>query len=190
MDKLNKCIPQERIQMKFEEILDLDDLDKKIIGVLQNHPDLNNQEIATEIHLNPVVVESRVLKLKRRNILSEKFGVDFDRSEIRLAQIELEVRNVNEMWNRLEKCPYISNCFKTTGESNMIVEIFAPSSRSVDNFVDFCLRKDKNVDSIKTKFILSSMRRYPSHINFDFEKFESGNFKNDCWCYSPHVKKR
>jgi DNA-binding Lrp family transcriptional regulator len=175
--------------MKFEEMLDLDDLDKKIIGILQSYPDLNKDEIAEDIHLNPVVVESRILKLKRRNILSEKIGVDFNSVDIKLAQIELEVRNVDEIWNRITKCPYISNCFKVTGETNMIVEIFAPSLRSVDNFVDFCLRKDKNINSIKTKFILSSLRRYPSYLNFNFEKFEQGNFKDDCWCQSPDRKK-
>ena len=176
--------------MKFEELLSLDDIDKKIISILQAEPELTPAEIAEKILISAVIVESRIMKLKRRNLLSERIGVNFDTTNIRLARIDLEVRDVDEVWQRLNRCPYISNCFKMTGNTNMMIEVFAPSPRSIDHFVDFCLRKDPSIVSIKTNFIITTLHRYPSYISFDFDKFESGNFEKDCWCRSPKGIKR
>ena len=128
--------------MSFEALLTLDPINKQIISILQQEPELTPSEIAQQTMLNPAIVENRIMKLQRRDLLTAQTGVDIKDTNIRLARIDLVVRNVDSVWTRLNKCPYISNCFKMTGDTNLMLEIFSPSSKAVDHFVDFCFRND------------------------------------------------
>jgi DNA-binding Lrp family transcriptional regulator len=166
--------------MKYDEILDIDDTDKEIIRILQDEPELTHQEIADKIHKSQPAVGARVIKLKRKKLLSEMIGAEFDKIDVKLARVDIMAKNVEELWERLRDCPYISNCFKMTGEYNIMIEIIAPTVKTIDHFVDVCLRKDPNILGVRTNFIIDSVRRYVIPLSFDIEKYDEANCNVDC----------
>ena len=109
---------------------------------------------------------ARVIKLKRKNLLSQVIGAEFDKIDVKLARIDISAKNVDALWERLRDCPYISNCFKMTGDYNIMIEIIAPSVKTIDHFVDTCLRKDPDILAVRTNFIIDSIHRYVIPISF------------------------
>ena len=166
--------------MKYDELLDIDDTDKEIIKILQEDPELTHQEIADKIHKSQPAVGARVIKLKRKNLLSQVIGAEFDKIDVKLARIDISAKNVDALWERLRDCPYISNCFKMTGDYNIMIEIIAPSVKTIDHFVDTCLRKDPDILAVRTNFIIDSIHRYVIPISFDIEKYDNANCSADC----------
>jgi len=166
--------------MKYDDILEVDDTDKEIIRLLQDNPELTHQEVADKIHKSQPAVGARVIKLKRKGLLTESVGADLNRIEVKLARIDIQTKNVEEIWERLKNCVYVSNCFKLTGDYNIMIEIVAPNVKTIDKFVDSCLRKDPNVLAVRTNFIIDSVRRYVIPLSFEIEKYEEANCNMDC----------
>ena len=135
--------------MKYDELLKIDDTDKHIIEILQEDPDTTHSVIAEKVRKSQPAVGARIIKLKRKFLLTEHVGAEFDKIPIKLARIEISATNVHTLWKRFESCPHIINCFKVTGAFNLLIEIVAPNVKSIDIFVDECLRKDSGVHKIK-----------------------------------------
>jgi DNA-binding Lrp family transcriptional regulator len=160
--------------MNFDQLLDVDDTDKKIIELIQKNPDITHSEIADKVRKSQPAIGARIIKLKRKNLLSQQIGAEFKQIDIKLARIDVAAKNVEEIWDRFDKCPYIINVFKTTGDYNLIIEVAAPDVKTIDSFVDSCLRTDPDISNIKVNFIIDSLHTYIVPISFNIEKFANG----------------
>lgn len=166
--------------MKYDQILEIDDTDKEIIEILQKEPEMTHALIAEKVRKSQPAIGARIIKLKRKNLLSEIVGADFNRLDLKLARIELATKNVDTIWKRFENCPYIVNCFKLTGEFNLMIEIVAPNVATIEKFVDNCLRKDPVIIDIRMNFIIDSLRKYIVPLHFDIEKYEDTGCLYEC----------
>ena len=166
--------------MKYDDLLEIDDVDKQIIEILQNNPEITHSEIADKVHKSQPAVGARIIKLKRKNLLGQLVGAEFKEIDIKLARIDIAAKNVEELWERFGNCSYIVNCFKITGDYNITIEIVAPNVKTIDQFVDMCLRKDPNIINIRTNFIIDSLRRYVVPLAFDIEKYEERGCTFEC----------
>ena len=61
----------------ISETFGLDDLDKSIITLLQNQPNITHSKIAKEIGRSQPAVGSRIHRLEERGIVSAQFGLNF-----------------------------------------------------------------------------------------------------------------
>jgi Lrp/AsnC family transcriptional regulator, leucine-responsive regulatory protein len=166
--------------MKYDDVLDIDETDKKIIALLQNDPEMTHSDIAEKVHKSQPAVGARIIKLKRKHLLKEIIGAEFKELDLKLARIDIFAKNVPTLWKRFYDCPYITNCFKVTGEYNLSVEIVAPDVKSIDLFVDNCLRKEESIINIRTNFIIDSMRKYIVPLSFEIEKYELYGCSFEC----------
>lgn len=166
--------------MKYDEILEIDDTDKAIISILQEEPDTTHSVIAEKVHKSQPAVGARIIKLKRKNLLAESVGAEFDKLDIKLARIEISAKSVEEIWERFQSCPHVINCFKMTGIFNLMIEIVAPNVRTIENFVDSCLRKDPLIKDIRVNFVIDSLRKYVVPLNFEIERYEDHGCSYEC----------
>jgi Lrp/AsnC family leucine-responsive transcriptional regulator len=160
--------------MNYDTLLDIDSTDKKIIELMQKNPELTHSEIADKIRKSQPAIGARVIKLKRKHLITQQIGAEFKELDIKLARVDLSAKNVEELWNRFAKCPYIINVFKSTGDYNIIIEVAAPDVKTIDNFVDSCLRNDPDISSIRVNFVIDSLNPYIVPLSFDIEKFVNG----------------
>ncbi len=158
--------------MKYDELLKIDDTDKQIIEILQEDPDTTHSVIAEKVRKSQPAVGARIIKLKRKFLLTEHIGAEFDKIPIKLARIEISATNIHTLWKRFKSCPHIINCFKVTGSYNLLIEIVAPNVKSIDIFVDECLRKDKGVHKIRCNYVIDSLRPYVVPLSFEIERFD------------------
>ena len=166
--------------MKYDEILKIDESDKKIIELLQANPKITHVEIADKIHKSQPAVGARIIKLKRKYLLAERIGVEFNKLPLKFARIEIAANRVDQIWPKFKKCPHIINSFKMTGEYNIMIEIVAPNVKTVDKFVDDCLRQDDSITSIRTNFVIDSLRAYVVPLSFDIERLEDHGCQFEC----------
>jgi Lrp/AsnC family leucine-responsive transcriptional regulator len=166
--------------MKYNEILEIDDTDKEIIELLQKNPDITHSEIAEKVHKSQPAVGARIIKLKRKHLLTTRIGAEFDKLSIKLARIEIAAKNVSDIWEKFGKCPHIINCFKMTGDYNLMIEIVAPNVKSIDRFVDECLREDPSIIAIRSNFVIDTLRTYVIPLSFDVERLEEFGCSYEC----------
>jgi DNA-binding Lrp family transcriptional regulator len=155
----------------FNKKLKIDEIDKTIITLLQENPDMTHSEISQKVHKSQPAVGARIIKLKRKNLICEQIGVNFKVVDIKIAKVEMMVKNVAEVLEKVQECPFVLHAFKISGNYNLCVLISAPDIKTVDKMVDFCYRSDSNVLTVNVSYIISSVKDLILPINFDIEHF-------------------
>ncbi len=166
--------------MKYNDMLKIDETDKKIISILQEDPETTHSAIAEQVHKSQPAVGARIIKLRRKHLITESVGAEFNKLDIKFARIELSTKNVSDIWKRFDKCPHVINCFKMTGEFNLMIEIIAPNVKTIESFVDTCLRKDPLILDIRTNFVIDSLRKYVVPLYFEIEKYDESGCSYEC----------
>jgi DNA-binding Lrp family transcriptional regulator len=168
----------------FNKKLTIDEVDKTIITLLQSNPDMTHSEIAAKVHKSQPAVGARIIKLKRKNLICKTVGVNFRKVDIKIAKVEMMVKNVSEIMTKIEQCPFVLHAFKISGNYNLCIMISAPDIQTVDKMVDLCYRSDPNVFTINVSYIISSVKDLIMPINFDIEHFDEFGCGQNC-----HVRK-
>ena len=165
----------------FNEKLKIDEVDKQIIQLLQNNPDMTHSEISEKVHKSQPAVGARIIKLRRKNLLNTQIGVNFKKVDIKLAKVTMLVKNVGDILSKMEKCPFVLHAFKISGTTNLLVFIAAPDIKTIDLMVDLCWRKHPDIMTINVSYIISSVKDLILPVNFDIEFFgEFGCGREGC----------
>ncbi|MHA1646229.1 MAG: Lrp/AsnC family transcriptional regulator [Promethearchaeota archaeon] len=166
--------------MDYNQILGIDNTDKKIIELLQENPEITHSEIAKKVNKSQPAVGARIIKLKRKFLLSEQMGAVMNEIPIKYAKVELQAKNVKDLWIKFSRCPNIINAFKITGKYNILVEVVAPSVQMIDKFIDNCLRKDPSVMDVQTTYIIRSLHPHILPLSFNIDQFATVGCNIDC----------
>lgn len=128
----------------------LDDIDRKIIDLLQKNPNLSQNDIAKNVELSQPSISARIKKLKEYGLLAWNVGVNIKKAGLHVAKIELKH---DVKIDNMESCPYILGAIET--EETKIIFIVSEDFSSLESIA----KKRFEVDKIKP--ILSS---YPDFI--------------------------
>ncbi|MFX1307110.1 MAG: winged helix-turn-helix transcriptional regulator, partial [Promethearchaeota archaeon] len=69
----------------FNELLSIDNDDKKIIEMIEKNPDITHSDIAKEIDKSQPAVGARIIKLERKNLLTKQVGFNIRKVDIKVA---------------------------------------------------------------------------------------------------------
>ncbi|MEM1513943.1 MAG: winged helix-turn-helix transcriptional regulator [Candidatus Thermoplasmatota archaeon] len=94
----------------------IDNIDKKIISLLQKNPNISQNEIAKEVELSQPSVSARIKRMREIGILAFMFGIDIKRVGLHVAKIEINKNEKNEF---IKDCPYILSIIETV-EKNIL----------------------------------------------------------------------
>lgn len=155
--------------MNFNEILKIDETDKKIIMLLQENPDLTHSEIAEKVGKSQPAVGARIIKLKRKNLVATQVGMNFKKLDLKLAYVTMNLKNPQAIIPKLAECPFIIHAFKTSGATNIFALIGGADIGEIDKLIDQCIRGDSNVSNITVNFILTSAKDLILPLNFEIE---------------------
>ncbi len=158
--------------MNFNELLKIDDVDKKIIMLLQENPDMTHSDIADKVGKSQPAVGARIIKLKRKFMIATQVGLNFKKVDLKIAWVTFTLKNPQEVLSQLEQCPFIIHAFKTSGATNVSVLIGAADMQDIDYIVDVCFRSDANISNITVNFFLQSVKDLILPLNFDIENAE------------------
>lgn len=156
----------------FNELLKIDDDDKKIIEMIERDPDITHSVIAKEIEKSQPAVGARIIKLERKHLLTKQVGFDVKEVDIKVVIVYISTKDVDKIVAKIEDCPFINHAFKISGEYNLLCFITASDLQTIERLIDLCFRRDPDVINVKTSILIESIHSFVVPIDFTIENFD------------------
>ncbi len=143
----------------------LDEIDKKIVSILQKEGRLSNKELAERINLTTTPTLERVRRLEKNNVIQgytailnkESIGKGFSA----FVSVTLSVHQLNlmgEFTDAIKSIPEILACYNTTGEGDFLLHIVAKDVKDFEQFLRAKLTTLPDVQRLHTSIVLSTIK--------------------------------
>jgi Lrp/AsnC family transcriptional regulator, leucine-responsive regulatory protein len=143
----------------------LDDMDLKILAILQKDGRITNFKLAKKIGLTPAPTLMRVKKLEQAGYIKrfvalldpEKLGLPI----LAFVHVILEAHNRQtaiDFMQAMKKYPEVLECHHIAGDEDFLLKVAAASPAEYENFVLEKLTKVGGIEKVKTTFVLSSSK--------------------------------
>ncbi len=153
----------------FGKKFKLDKRDKEIITLLQENPQLTEEELAEKLGLSTEIVGARITKLLRANLLEKRYGVSFKKTDLVLARVDFYAKNPDQVMKQFGNCPFGLNLYKISGSRNFSIELVGADMTQIEGIIDACFRTNPNIENIKTCYVFDSSQDIILRMNFDLE---------------------
>jgi Lrp/AsnC family leucine-responsive transcriptional regulator len=130
----------------------LDEIDYKILKILQEDGKVSNQDLAGRVGLSPSPCLRRVRALEQSGVIRQYVAL-LDSGEIGLglhAIVELRLEHqtrtaAQRLEKELSKYPQVLECYLMTGEWDYALHVVA---RDLDDYRDFCINCLSNLPGV------------------------------------------
>lgn len=143
----------------------LDEVDKKILNILQENGRITNTELASRVGISPPPVLERVKKLEKKGFIKKYVALlDADsigKGTMALVSVSLDrhlIKSIDQFTRAIEKLPEVMECYHITGEEDYLLKVAIKDIHEYENFVLKKLTKIPAIDKIKTSFVLSTVK--------------------------------
>jgi DNA-binding Lrp family transcriptional regulator len=147
----------------------MDNIDKKIITVLQKNARMTNADLAEKIGMTRSPVFERVKKLERTGVITKYIAlVNPDMVGIRcFTYIEVTlIRHGQEAVERfidsITKLHEVMECHHITGEADFLLKVATKDIAEYEDFILHKLTALPDVRNLKTMVVLSTMKNETS----------------------------
>ena len=143
----------------------IDDLDKKILEILQSRAKITNAKLSEEIGLSPAPTLERVKKLEQMGIITsyhaklniEKIGLGV--TTFVLATLNGHNRaNIEGFIEEINKIPEVVECHHITGAGDFILKVIAKDIASYQKLMLEKVSDIKQVDNMQSMVVLSTFK--------------------------------
>jgi Lrp/AsnC family transcriptional regulator len=152
--------------------LKLDDIDRQIITLVQEDPNLTHTQIAERINRSQPTVGMRIKKLEKSGILQFQPGINFKKVELFLATVEVNSSNPEEIMEMAACCPFMLNAFRLSGEHNICILLASSKLDKLDAIINYHFRKNQEVSSVSMEIVTDIAKDFILPIDFDSEHHE------------------
>jgi DNA-binding Lrp family transcriptional regulator len=147
----------------------LDQLDKKILAILQKNAKITNAQLSKEIGLSPAPTLERVKKLEQTGVI-QSYHAKLDPSKIGLGvstfvHVGLKghnKENINTFLNAIQGIDEITECHHVTGSGDFVLKIIAPDINSYQRLMLEKVSEIPVVDNLQSMVILSTLKETKS----------------------------
>jgi DNA-binding Lrp family transcriptional regulator len=148
-----------------------DDIDKKILNILQNNSKLTHKEIAEKLYLSRTPVFDRIKKLERKGVIKKYIAllnpVKINKNLKVLCFITLKAHGleaVNLFQKEIEKKSCVMECFHIAGNYDFFLKVIVKDIEEYQKFVLNDLSEIKNISQVNSSFVLGELKY---KLNFD-----------------------
>ncbi len=140
----------------------LDDLDIKILNILQENGRTKRSQIADDIGMSIPSISERLHKLEERNIIQGYFAkvnrknFGYDIMVFILINMESS-KHFKTLISKVEKIPEILECHSILGDASHILKVIVKNSESLERLLGD-IQSWPGVINTKTYFILSTIK--------------------------------
>ncbi|ACK50588.1 transcriptional regulator, AsnC family [Methylocella silvestris BL2] len=144
----------------------IDEIDRKIIGAVQDDGRITTQELAERVGLSPSPCARRVRLLEQSGVI-KKYAAIIDQTKVGLpisafASVKLERQregDLDRFAKAVERWPEVVDCYLMTGQRDYLLRIVARDLESYERFLKDKLTRLDGVASIETSFALGQVKR-------------------------------
>lgn len=155
--------------MKRDEIsmlYGLDEIDLRIVAVLQEEASIENQELARRVHLSPAPCLRRVRRLKEDGIIKQTVAL-IDPARLGMtvevyAFIALENQRTasgQQFETMLRRRPEVVECVRLSGAYDYLLKVVVESIEAYSAFVDKYVITLSAIRSVNSSFVLGVLKR-------------------------------
>lgn len=146
--------------MSIENLI-IDDLDKKIIGLLQKNASLTNNEIAKQIDLSTSATHERIRKLHANGIIRKVSAFiqasAIDRSLCAFIYVLIDTPHHSKNFlEEIIKHPAVMECHHITGEYSYLLKVRVKNTHELELFITESLKTKLGIIRTLTQIVLSS----------------------------------
>lgn len=143
----------------------LDDIDKKIIQILQQEGRITNSELAKRIGLTTTPTLERVRRLERQNVI-KGYVAQLNKKEIgrgftAFVQVTLSVHQLNlmeEFSAAIQNIPEILACYHTTGEGDFLLHVVAKDTTDYEQLLRNKLTALPDIERLHTSIVMKTIK--------------------------------
>jgi DNA-binding Lrp family transcriptional regulator len=143
----------------------LDQIDRKVLDILQGNAKITNAQLSKEIGLSPAPTLERVKKLEQQGII-QSYHAQLDREKVGLGvttfiQVTLtgHKKDVTESFvRRVGEVPEIIECHHITGSGDFLLKVISKDIPSYQKLLLECINEIEEVASTQTMVILSTFK--------------------------------
>lgn len=146
----------------------LDEIDIKILKLLQENGKITNVQLSSEVNLSPAPTLERVRKLESMGFI---FSYHALLNPVKLG-LQLTVYTevgfnlgvegaLDSFLEQIRSFPEVTECSHITGEYDLIMKIYAPDISSYQEFIMKKLLSSKFVSKINSKIVLGVVKDSP-----------------------------
>jgi len=143
----------------------LDELDLKILRILQDDSRLTTKELAAKVNLSTTPVFERLKRLENSGIIkkyvaildAEKLNRGFEvYCSVKLKQMSRDI--ANDFTSMIHKIPQVSECYNIAGEYDYLLKIRAASMKDYNEFVINVLGTIDSIGSVQSSFVMNEIK--------------------------------
>jgi DNA-binding Lrp family transcriptional regulator len=154
----------------ISEKLKLDDIDRKIISLVQEDPNMTHTKIAKKINRSQPTVGMRIKKLEKSGVLQFQPGINFKKVNLYLAIVELKSKDPGEIMDMAKFCPFMLNAFRVSGDHNLCIMLASSDLQKLDNVINYHFRKNHDVKSVSMEIVSDIAKDFILPVDFDSEE--------------------
>jgi DNA-binding Lrp family transcriptional regulator len=151
----------------LSEKLQLDDIDKKIITLVQEDPNLTHTEIASHINRSQPTVGMRIKKLESEGILQFQPGINFRKVDLYLAMVEMKTKNPEKIMEMAKYCPFMLNAFRISGDKNLCILLTSSQIIKLEKIVNYHFRNNPDIVTASMELITDIAKDFILPIDFN-----------------------
>jgi DNA-binding Lrp family transcriptional regulator len=143
----------------------LDELDRQILGQLQDDASVSSAELARRVGLSAPGLQKRLRKLRENGAIARQVAL-LDREAIGLdllcfVHVTLahhQPDGVSGFRRAVQDMPEVLECHHLTGEFDYLLKVVAANHRELEQFLVNRLTPTPGVDKIRTSIVLNEIK--------------------------------
>ncbi|MFX1479884.1 MAG: Lrp/AsnC family transcriptional regulator [Promethearchaeota archaeon] len=164
----------------ISEKIGIDQIDCKIMDLIQKAPNLTHTEIANHVNRSQPTVGMRIKKLEKLGVLKYQAGINIKVADLCFARIEVQTKMPKKTIEIVKRCPFMLNAFRLSGNSNISILLVGLKFSDIDNIVNLHFRNDPEVIEVHIDVITDVVNDFvlPIDLNLEFGELDLGS----CCC--------
>ena len=143
----------------------LDQIDRKVLDILQSNAKITNAQLSKEIGLSPAPTLERVKKLETSGII-QSYHAHLDREKVGLgvttfvmvALVGHKKQVTDSFVQRVNEIPEIIECHHITGSGDFLLKVISKDINSYQKLMLEVINEIEEVASTQTMVILSTFK--------------------------------
>jgi Lrp/AsnC family leucine-responsive transcriptional regulator len=156
----------------------IDDIDCKIMDLIQRDPNLTHTQIAEHVNRSQPTVGMRIKKLEKLGVLKYQAGINIRVADLYFARAEIQTKNPKKIFKIAKNCPFMLTAFRLSGDTNISILIAGLSLKDLDHVINHHLRGNPDVYNVHMDIIEDVVDDFvlPIDLNFDYTKIDLENY--------------
>jgi Lrp/AsnC family transcriptional regulator, leucine-responsive regulatory protein len=147
------------------KVLELDQIDLRILHCLQNNARLSNVDVSERVHLSAAQCWRRIRTLERNRAITSYAAV-LDREELGFGVLafanisfdKAQHQKLADLLRVINDCPEVLECHAVTGDYDYLLKIVAPDLKAYQAFLNLKLMRGPGIVSVRSVVCLDVVK--------------------------------